>query len=107
MGVLRPSVLKAIIDQMKFSHPSLGQARREAITILCERELAHSDGWISVNTMLPEPFVSVLLYLPDNNPYPTVHEGYRSPEGDFVYPITYDSGGTVTHWRPMPVPPDI
>lgn len=42
--------------------------------------------WISVNDRMPEPWVSVLVYMPEERPLQVVRE--------------------VTHWMPMPEGPD-
>ena len=38
--------------------------------------------WINVNRITPKPFVSVLCRMPGEKPFPTVHEGYISDDGD-------------------------
>lgn len=61
--------------------------------------------WISVKERLPEPFVSVLVHIPEEEPLPQVHEGYITPDGTWcsvLYVETYDR---VAHWMPLPEPP--
>ena len=60
--------------------------------------------WISVKDRLPEPFVSVLGYCPDEEPLPTVHEVYMNGFGQWRSAQVYGMGN-VTHWMPMPEPP--
>ena len=57
--------------------------------------------WKSVNDELPPHFVSVLGYMPDAYPMPTVRECYRVEDNSFYIPAL---GGfeAVTHWLPMP-----
>lgn len=62
--------------------------------------------WISVNERLPEPFVSVLVHIPEEEPLPQVHEGYITPDGTWcsvLYVETYDR---VAHWMSMPEMPE-
>lgn len=82
---------------------------RTRLAALCkERDKLRAEipQWISVNTMLPEPFISVLLYMPDAAPFPTVHEGYYANSS--FYTSVFCEGSKVTHWMPMPeVPKDV
>lgn len=59
--------------------------------------------WIPVAERLPEEFVPVLVHVPNEEPYPVVREGYRSPCG-FMVPALFQHM-EVTHWMPMPQPP--
>ena len=63
--------------------------------------------WISVTEMLPEPFVSVLAFIPSEEPLPTVHESYIADHSAWVCILTAEryKTGEVTHWMPMPAPP--
>lgn len=89
---------------MSQTTPNLGATRKAAIRKLCEDKL--NERWTRVSDIPPDPFESVLLYIPDNAPYPTVHEGYRTEDGSFVFSIAYNGGGKVTHWRHKPEPPE-
>lgn len=59
-----------------------------------------SGFWIPVDELLPEPFASVLLYLPEDRPLPPVHEGYYVAEGGFRSVLF--GRCEPTHWMPMP-----
>lgn len=61
--------------------------------------------WISVNDRLPEPFVSVLVQMPGEEPFPTVREGFISNDGIWQSAMFRREPGEVTHWQPMPHPP--
>ena len=63
--------------------------------------------WISVTEMLPEPFVSVLAFIPSEEPLPTVHESYIADHSAWVCILTAEryKTGEVTHWMPIPQPP--
>ena len=63
--------------------------------------------WISVDDRLPEPFVSVLAFIPSEEPLPTVHESYIEDHSAWVCILTAEryKTGEVTHWMPMPEPP--
>ena len=66
---------------------------------------ARVQEWISVDDMLPEPFVSVLVHMPGEEPCPTVREGFISNDGIWQSAMFRREPGEVTHWKPMPVPP--
>ena len=63
--------------------------------------------WIPVTERLPEPFVSVLAFIPSEEPLPTVHESYIEDHSAWVCILTAEryKTGEVTHWMPMPDPP--
>ena len=61
--------------------------------------------WISVEDRLPEPFVSVLVQMPGEEPFPTVREGFISNDGIWQSAMFRREPGEVTHWQPMPQPP--
>ena len=61
--------------------------------------------WISVKDRLPEPFVSVLVQMPGEEPFPTVREGFISNDGIWQCAMFRREPGDVTHWQPMPKPP--
>lgn len=61
--------------------------------------------WISVEDRLPEPFVSVLVYMPEELPCPPVHEGYRTRDGRWYSAYFIRDLDQVTHWMPLPQPP--
>lgn len=62
-------------------------------------------NWISVKDRLPEPFVSVLVYMPVEKPLPTVHEGFIKKDGCWWYAGYFDRTPEITHWAEMPEPP--
>lgn len=61
-------------------------------------------SWVSVNDLIPEAFESVLLYMPNEAPLPTVHEGYYA-NGDWYWYAGKLDKGEVTYWAPMPEGP--
>ena len=63
-----------------------------------------NNKWISVKDRLPEPFVSVLGYCPDEDPLPTVHEVYMNGFGQWTSAQVYGMGN-VTHWMAIPDAP--
>ena len=75
---------------------------------LADHLIAHGvtvQEWISVKSRLPEPFVSVLVNMPGEKPFPTVREGFISNDGIWQSAMFRREPGEVTHWQPMPQPP--
>ena len=66
---------------------------------------ARVQEWISVDDRLPEPFVSVLVHMPGEEPCPTVREGFISNDGIWQSAMFRREPGEVTHWQLMPQPP--
>lgn len=62
--------------------------------------------WIPVTERLPEPFVSVLVQMPGEKPFPTVREGFLSSNGIWHSALYDREPDEVTHWMPMPQPPE-
>lgn len=67
--------------------------------------LAKVPRWISVEDRLPEPFVSVLVQMPGEEPHPTVREGFISDDGIWCAGHFKREPDEVTHWAKMPEPP--
>lgn len=63
--------------------------------------------WISVKEREPEPFVSVLGYIPNNDPFPPVRECFRVcvGEADAYYFPALAEHEDITHWMEIPEPP--
>ena len=68
--------------------------------------MARVPKWISVKSRLPEPFVSVLVHMPGEEPCPTVREGFISNDGIWQSAMFRREPGEVTHWKPMPLAPE-
>ena len=66
---------------------------------------ARVPQWISVDDRLPEPYVSVLVNMPGEKPFPTVRRGFISNDGIWQSAMVRREPGEVTHWQPMPQPP--
>lgn len=62
--------------------------------------------WIPVTERLPEAFVSVLVQMPGEKPFPTVREGFISNNGVWHSAHFDRESDEVTHWMPMPEPPE-
>ena len=86
--------------------------KHEVVPYFAERiaDLLIANGvtvqeWIPVDERLPEPFVSVLVQMPGEEPFPTVREGFISNDGIWQSAMFRREPGEVTHWKPMPQPP--
>ena len=63
--------------------------------------------WFNANEKLPEPFVSVLVYMPGEYPHPTVREGFVNEHGKW-YAGGFDRlPDEVVSWRKMPEAPEM
>ena len=88
---------------------SVGGCARNWAEIIADGLIAHSvtlqaEGeWIPVSEKLPENFVSVLGYMPEAKPFPTVRECY-TVDTEFYFPALLKTC-PVSHWKPMPEPP--
>lgn len=84
------------------------EAVQMAISALREQDATDTNvghKWISVEERLPKAFVSVLVYMPEERPLPTVHEGFLAREGVW-YANHFDRDPMeITHWMPLPEPP--
>ena len=68
-------------------------------------EALRASGWISVKDRLPE---AGKVLVTDGKAV-IISNGawlYRSPEGKTRVPANYGAGLTVTHWMPLPEPPE-
>lgn len=58
--------------------------------------------WYSTEDRLPDEYVSVLVYMPDEAPLPTVHEGYMA-ENKSWWANGFDRDmKEISHWAEMP-----
>ena len=74
--------------------------------VLAVAALQNHPVWISVAERLPQNYVSVLVYLPGESPFPTVHEAYIGEDGEWHSAVVYGvEDADVTHWMPLPKPP--
>lgn len=75
----------------------------DALTLanMALREKAEKYRWIPVEEALPTPFESVLGYMPEDKPLPTVHECYTDNGGNF-HGLSFYGNPKITHWMPMP-----
>lgn len=74
-----------------------------AVSALRERE---ERRWIPVEERLPQNYISVLVYIPTEEPLPMVHEAYIGDDGEWHSSVFYGiENEDVTHWMPMPKTP--
>jgi len=59
-------------------------------------------NWFSPQEYPPDPFVSVLVYMPGEAPLPTVHEGYMSDEGVWWSNGDFRTEDEIKGWATMP-----
>ena len=64
-----------------------------------------ASDWISVKDRLPKPFISVLVYVPDEEPYPSVREGFTNHRGEWYGGDLDKIHDEVAAWKEMPDPP--
>lgn len=81
-----------------------GELLVAAINMISDMQAAQPK-WISVEEMLPQAFYSVLVYIPEEAPMPTVHEGYMTDNGRWISTVYVREFEKVTHWMPLPEPP--
>ena len=63
--------------------------------------------WIKVSDRLPEqPFIDVILFEPDFGEEGVVETGSYRGKGVFNDSIGELQEGVVTHWMPLPPPPE-
>lgn len=60
--------------------------------------------WINIKDKQPPMFESVLGYMPNAAPFPTVRECYSVGELGFYFPAL-NGIARITHWAKMPEPP--
>lgn len=77
---------------------------KKALTWSIEQIREQPPVWISVDDRLPEPFASVLVYMPMENPFQRVHEGFITPAGVWHAHLFDRYTGEVTHWMPLQEP---
>lgn len=61
--------------------------------------------WIPVTERMPKYFEHVLLNIPSEKPFNTVHEGYLEKDGAWNIRMYRCDPEDVTHWMPLPEPP--
>lgn len=80
----------------------------DSINLLADYLIANGvtiQRWIPVTERLPEPFVSVVVHMPLEEPMPTVHEGFLVDEEKW-YAAHFDrEKDEISHWMPLPEPP--
>lgn len=82
---------------------AVGGCARHWAELIADQLMANGvtiQQWIPVSESLPEPFVSVLGYMPDEDGFPPVRECYYVEVG-FYFPALAEVRD-ITHWMPMP-----
>ena len=93
-------------NRSQFSRSTAKMCVNRAPTIDAVPVMRSTMDWIRIDRFLPEPFVSVLCYMPMEDPLPKVHEGYVDRDGIwYVHGFRRDNG-EVTHWADMPEYPE-
>ncbi|MBC8612093.1 DUF551 domain-containing protein [Massilimaliae timonensis] len=108
MRLIDADALDFEFDRRCFSEEDENYVRGvdEAIGVVKNAPTINPGEWISVKDRLPEPFISVLCYMPGEQPFPTVHEGFVSNNGIWHSNYFNREPGEVTHWMPLPQPPE-
>lgn len=94
---------RALVSEDELTR-EVGAIALELTQAMCEA-LAKVPEWIGVEERLPEPFVSVLVQMPGEEPHPTVREGFISDDGIWCAGHFKREPDEVTHWAKMPEPP--
>lgn len=63
------------------------------------------DRWIPVTERLPKYFEQVLVHVPGDKPFTTVHEVHLRKDGLWDRGLYRYDKEDVTHWMPLPEPP--
>lgn len=58
--------------------------------------------WKNPVTKPPQPFVSVLVYMPGEHPLPTVREGYMADTGEWWAGGAFRHPREIAEWADMP-----
>lgn len=69
------------------------------------REMLNKEQWISVFEALPPPSLHVLVYMPLEEPWVTVCDGWINKNGMWHAKLRDLEPNEVTYWRHMPEPP--
>lgn len=105
--------LVAVLNEIEDEHGFICDSCIEAQKSFCIENFADHliangvtvNEWISVEDDKPKPFVSVLVYMPGELPFPTVREGYLSSDGTWVSGFFKRGPGEVVKWLPLPEAP--
>ncbi|MFC2544716.1 MAG: DUF551 domain-containing protein [Aggregatibacter sp.] len=66
--------------------------------------MSEKNGWIKCSERLPDKCTAVLLYV-DDYEYPHITIGMLNTDGNFGHCDDFLSDD-VTHWHPLPQPPE-
>lgn len=58
--------------------------------------------WYVTEKKKPDPFVSVLVHMPNEAPLPQVHEGYMADTVIWYANGYFMESSEITHWADMP-----
>lgn len=76
--------------------------------VMAENMIANGvtvQEWISVKDRLPNYFEHVLINVPGDKPFITVHEAYLRKDDMWDAGLYRYDKEDVTHWMPLPQPP--
>lgn len=74
--------------------------------LACKAEASKAPHWIPVSERLPDVFKHVLVNIPGMSPFPTVQDAFREKNGMWYSNCFRYGADEITHWRPLPEPPD-
>lgn len=106
--ILDPKTTAEALAEVEYYGGFSGQeAVIKAVEDACRIAIAAMERtrWIPCSEKLPDAFVSVLVEMPGEEPFPIVREGYISDDGTWVAGNFKREPGEITRWRPMPAPP--
>ena len=91
-----------------FLNEFIGKMKEGFVNLINLQPRVSAGGWIRTADEPPGMYVSVLMYVPGDNPLPVVHEGFLTL--DNIWMSIYGEAYTmdeVPYWMPMPEPPKV
>jgi hypothetical protein len=85
----------------------VARKQRGAVRAIRAALRAPGDGWVSVKERLPETFGACLIYYVNYLNEKHMAWGFFNNNNKWAHTTGGYGYGGVTHWRPLPLPPEI